>query len=128
MMKIFQKEITVIPEDLDELNHVNNIRYMHWIQEISREHWTAVAPLEFQKRYVWVVRRHEIDYRNPAILHDRIQLKTFIEQSRGPLSTRIVEMYSRGASLIHARTQWCLLDASTLSPKRIPEAIANLFI
>lgn len=127
MKKGYQKEITVSPADLDELNHVNNIQYVHWIQEISREHWTGIAPREFREKYIWVVRRHEIDYRNPAVLNDRIQIYTFIEQSRGPLSTRIVEMSVLGTPLIHARTQWCLLNASTLRPQRVPEEIAKLF-
>ena len=127
MMKVYQKEIIVTRADLDELDHVNNIRYVRWIQDISRDHWTRVAPADFRQKYVWVVRRHEIDYRKPAFLDDLIEVKTFIAESRGSFSTRIVEISCQGDPLVHARTKWCLLDATSLRPQRIPRDIANLF-
>ncbi|MGC1514312.1 MAG: acyl-CoA thioesterase, partial [Maribacter sp.] len=29
----FKKELIVKEEDLDDLNHVNNVRYVQWIQD-----------------------------------------------------------------------------------------------
>lgn len=38
-MKTYSEAFDVVPNDLDDLNHVNNIRYVEWIQEISKRHW-----------------------------------------------------------------------------------------
>ena len=35
-MKVLEKEIIVSKNDLDELNHVNNIKYVNWILEIAK--------------------------------------------------------------------------------------------
>ena len=40
-MKILEQEITVSKNDLDDLNHVNNVVYINWIQEIAKNHWDS---------------------------------------------------------------------------------------
>ena len=119
----------VTTEDLDELDHVNNIRYLEWVQEISKKHWQLLADQPTQKEVVWVVRNHNISYLQAALLGDTLDLTTYVEGIKGPLSIRIVEIKNRatGQLLAQARTQWCLLDAVTLRPKRIPQSISALF-
>lgn len=39
MELIYSKKITVADEHLDELNHVNNVQYVHWMEEMAKEHW-----------------------------------------------------------------------------------------
>ena len=64
--------VEVAPEDIDELGHVNNIVYLRWIQDVATAHWRAAAPPDAVDAIAWVVRRHEIDYRHPALPGDRI--------------------------------------------------------
>jgi acyl-CoA thioester hydrolase len=129
-MEVFTKTIKVSPDDLDELQHVNNVRYVQWIQDISREHWLSVATPELLQTTVWVVRKHEIEYKRPALLGEAIRIRTYITDTRGPLSTRVVEMCQRGNTgpLLSSRTTWCLLNAKTLRPMRIPREISTLFM
>ena len=129
MMEAYGEIIKVVGEDLDELEHVNNIRYVKWIQDISRKHWEAVVDKELRKSLIWVVRNHNITYHRAAVLGDSIHITTNIESFSGPLSNRSVEMKDRdsGELLVRALTQWCLLDAGSLRPKRVPEAIQKLF-
>ena len=35
----------VIKEHLDDLNHVNNVQYLYWAQEIAKAHWQKIKPL-----------------------------------------------------------------------------------
>ena len=39
---VHTKEITVTEKDLDDNRHVNNVQYVHWMEEIAREHWELV--------------------------------------------------------------------------------------
>lgn len=128
-MNVFTKLIKVTREDLDELQHVNNVRYVHWIQEIAREHWLSVAPPELTRSAVWVVRKHEIEYKAPALLGETIRVRTFIADTKGPLSVRMVEMVHEhnNKPVLSSRTTWCLLDAETLRPMRISDKISALF-
>ena len=39
----YQKMIVVKPADIDELDHVNNVVYLSWVQDIAKEHWQIRA-------------------------------------------------------------------------------------
>ena len=49
--------------DIDELGHVNNAVWVRWMERIAVAQWEADAAPEHRDRYIWVVTRHEIDYR-----------------------------------------------------------------
>lgn len=128
-MQIYTQNLTVSKEDLDELNHVNNIKYVEWIQEISKEHWHHATDESIRNEMVWVVKSHQITYKKSAHLGDVLTLSTCIKGNKGPLSFREVEIKNNktGQVIVYAITEWCLLDAKTLRPKRVPEQIQNLF-
>ncbi|NHF59271.1 acyl-CoA thioesterase [Flavobacteriaceae bacterium TP-CH-4] len=128
-MAYFEKIIVVSEDDLDELEHVNNVRYVQWIQDISKAHWQTIAPLSLQRSVAWVVMHHDITYRNAAKLNDELRIKTYIEKSRGAISTRIVEisLHKTNTLLIRSITKWCLLNSNTFKPMRISDDIMKLF-
>jgi acyl-CoA thioester hydrolase len=128
-MAIYTKLITVTKAHLDELNHVNNVQYVQWIQDIAKEHWFKKSSSEMNNNYYWVVLSHHIDYKSSAILNDEITLKTYITNSEGVTSTRIVEMYNSKTNklIVKAETKWCLINAVTHKPSRISSEIATLF-
>ena len=128
-MKSYQKTVQVTSEDLDDLNHVNNIRYIEWIQDISKEHWQAAVPINQRNGVIWVVVSHHIQYRGEARLGDVVEVNTYIAETRGPLSIRAVEMYLAGTDvlLVESRTEWCLLNANTLKPMRISKELRSFF-
>ena len=37
--KIFEIEKKVKQKHLDEFNHVNNVQYLYWVQEVAQAHW-----------------------------------------------------------------------------------------
>lgn len=128
-MQIFKKTITVNHNDLDELAHVNNVRYLQWAQDVAKAHWEQNVTPEILQDYFWVVVSHYIVYKGAALLNDNILLKTFVTKAEGVTSTRIVEMYreSDNKLLVKVETNWCLMDAKTKRPTRITPKIANLF-
>ncbi len=128
-MQVFETQITVTKNDIDELNHVNNVRYIEWVNEIAKKHWQKNTSKELNKNYYWVLLNHHIEYKNSAFVNDVILLKTFIEKSEGATSTRIVEMYNSKTDklLVKSKTNWCLIDANTNRPTRITDEISTLF-
>lgn len=128
-MQVFEQELTVSKDDLDELHHVNNVRYVQWVQDVAKAHWFSKATSHMLEHYFWVVVSHHIEYKQSAVLHDNILLKTYVPHADGVTSTRIVEMYLKdsGKLLVKAETKWCFMDANTKRPTRIPQEIAILF-
>ena len=128
-MQIFETHIIVAQEDLDNLNHVNNVRYVQWVQDVAEKHWNEKATRDIISDYFWVLLKHHIEYKNPAILGDVIRLKTFITESRGATCIRQVEIYNKNTDklLASSETTWCLVSQKTMRPARISEEIKELF-
>ena len=127
-MNRYEMTLTVQPEDIDEQGHVNNIRYLQWVQDISRAHWCGEQQKNLSREYAWVARSHYIEYKRPAYLGDRLLVVTWIEKLEGFLSHRRVEVRNADSNrlLVSALTQWCLYDLHTKRPMRIPQEILQL--
>ena len=72
----YTHNVIVVETDIDELNHVNNVVYLQYAQDIATAHWESVASPELQEKVIWVARRHEIDYLKQALLGDKLVIKT----------------------------------------------------
>lgn len=128
-MQSFEINITVTQEDLDNLNHVNNVRYVQWVQDVAEQHWHAKATEEILSEYFWVLLKHHIEYKNPAVLGDVITLKTYIKESGGATCVRMVDIYNKNTNklLASSETTWCLVSQKNMRPSRITEEIKTLF-
>ena len=92
----FEMIVSVLPEDIDEQNHVNNTVYLRWVQEVATAHWRAVATADARENIGWVVLRHEIDYKTPACLGDEIVLRTWVGKSTRLTFERFTEIRRSG--------------------------------
>ena len=127
--KVFEYHLTVAAGDIDEPGHVNNIVYLRWVQEAASAHWAQLGNDALNKKYVWVVMRHEIDYLQPALLHHELLVCTWVGKNDGAKSERHTQLYNAasGKKLAEAITTWCLLDAVSKRPKRIENDVLSLF-
>ena len=128
-MDVFEYQITVTKDDIDELNHVNNVRYVQWVNDAAKRHWQQNTSEEIITNYYWVVLSHNIDYKSSAFLNDTLTIKTYVSSFEGVRSIRIVEIYNSKTNklLVKSETNWCLIDANTNRPTRISDEIVNLF-
>src|SRR5688572_14196537 len=112
MDSIFHYSINVHASDIDELGHVNNVVYVRYVQEVAAAHWNSVADELLRKKYLWVVLRHEIDYKNPAFVNENIKASTWVGEHHGARFERFVKLVSEksGKILAEAKTSWCMLD------------------
>ena len=74
----FALQKTVVKSDLDTLEHVNNIIYLQWVQEIAKAHLEKVTAQLKQDFGHWIVRSHNITYKQAAKLGDKLQLETYV--------------------------------------------------
>lgn len=128
----FMLEVIPRPEDIDLLGHVSNISYVRWIQEVAEAHsaslgWDHAAYVALGA--VFVVRRHEIDYRAPAFAADRVVLTTWAGLWRAASAVRHTEITraSDGAPLASAATTWALVATDGGRPRRIPDELRQPF-
>ena len=130
MAEIFTLPIAIDAADIDELGHVNNIVYLRWAQDIAIAHWTARASAEMIAAFVWVVRRHEVDYRASLQLGDAAEVRTWVDpEPQGAQWRRFVEIGKPGApASAMIASNWVLLEAATRRVKRVPMEIVQRFM
>lgn len=121
---------TAGPEHIDELGHVNNTIWLQWVQDIATSHWAAVASEAHKAAYVWVVTRHEIDYRGNIALGESVLAETFIpEPPTGARFDRRVDFTNAGGKVIvSARTTWAIIDRTSSRILRVPKDVAAPFL
>ena len=68
---VFAIPIVIQPDDIDDMDHVNNVVYVRWVQDVAVAHWFAYATPALQVEFGWVATRHEIDYQSAAVAGDR---------------------------------------------------------
>ena len=109
----FERVFPVADADIDELGHVNNVVYLRWVQEIAVAHWRAAAPADLQTEVVWVVLRHEIDYKRPARAGDLVNGRTWVGDATGSRFERFTEF-------VRAPGDEVLAQARSVVPAQCP--------
>jgi len=125
----YEIQLDVRPEDIDELGHVNNVIYLRWVQDAAVAHWFAAATAEEQAEALWVVVRHEIDYKHPAHHGDRIVARTWVGTSTRRMFDRHTEIRRADGDVLLARakTVWVPIDPSTGRPILVSESLRRRF-
>ncbi len=126
----FSLRLRVAPTDIDDVGHVNNLVYLRWVQDVATAHWRTVAPHEDQAAIVWIVLRHEIDYKAPAFVGEEIVLQTNVIDASSGVTFERHTTIMRAADervLARARTIWCPLNHSG-KPQRLPMKLRRQFM
>lgn len=119
--------IGVVPTDIDFMGHVNNARYLNWVQDAVLSHWQKLAPPEAVAQHLWVALKHEITYRRPAFLDDDVIASVVLEKVQGARAFYETVIKRGEEVLAEVKSSWCCIDAETLRPARIAEEIAAHF-
>jgi acyl-CoA thioester hydrolase len=126
----FTLPFTPTPADIDELGHVNNAVWVRWIQDMATAHWQAVAAPEHVAAYIWVVTRHEIDYRGNVALGESVTGRTWIEaEPKGAQFDRRVDFVdASGKVIVRANTTWAMLDKASGRLVRVRPEVSAPFL
>ena len=126
-MTKFEHSFIVKPDEIDQQGHVNNVRYVQWIQDVAVAHWLRAATPEQLENITWVVLRHEIDYLRPAFEGEEITACTWVGAATAAKCERFTEIRRGEQILVKAKSIWCALDSKTLRPRRIDDELKEKF-
>jgi acyl-CoA thioester hydrolase len=132
MPAIYFYHHTVHDDEIDGQGHVNNLCYLHWMQDAAIEHSSAQGwtPQRYREEGAgWVVRTHAIEYLQPAFAGDAIVVKTWVANFKKIQSLRKyrIERATDGALLATAETNWAFIGLEHRVPRRIPAALIDSF-
>jgi acyl-CoA thioester hydrolase len=124
---VFRLRRRVEWRDIDLEQHVNNAVYLSYLEDcgvqVAAAHGWPMSRVQTEG-FAIVARRHRIEYQQPAVLDDELELATWISDVRRATVIRhyTVTRVSDGALLARARTLWVWVDLETGRPIRIPSA------
>lgn len=119
--------IKILPTDIDFMGHVNNARYLGWVQDAVLSHWHKLAPADAVAERAWVALKHEITYRKPAFLDDEVIAQVVLESIHGARAF-YQTIVKRGEDVLaEIKSSWCCIDTVTLRPARIGADVAAFF-
>jgi acyl-CoA thioester hydrolase len=119
--------------DLDPAGHVNNAVYMAYmedcaIQDAASRGW-PISRMMAEGGFAIVARRYRIEYKQPTLMDDELQVATWISDVKRATAVRhfTVTRVKDEALLARAHTTWVWVDPVTCRPIHIPQAfIADL--
>ena len=123
----FAFPIKILPSDIDFMGHVNNARYLGWVQDAVLAHWRKLAPAEEVASKAWVALKHEITYRRPAFLDDEVIARTVLEKVQGARAFYSTVIERGEEVLAEVKSAWCCIDVETLRPARLREDVTRIF-
>ena len=124
----FSYSFRVLPEDIDEQGHVNNVVFVRWVQDIAIAHWWHAVSDEMASKFGWVAVRHEIDYKKPAFENEEIIATTWVGEWKHVTCERFTEIHRGKDMLVKSRTVWCMIDRETTKPAKIAKELIGLFV
>lgn len=132
-MSRFERTRTVQASDCDELGHVNNVTWVRFVVDLAVAHSASLGLGSERYRELgawWVVHRHEVEYRLPALPGEKIGEETWVEEMRGARCLRRSRFTRPGDSVLYveAATTWVWTAAESGRPRRIPPAVSGRFV
>lgn len=118
---IYEKQVTVTEQHIDGNNHVNNVQYVHWVEEIAGEHWESVKGKTQYPDDIWMLLDHHIRYKKQVYLGDQLMIKTYPKAPDGIRQPRKVEFYCNDQLVVDSETLWVLTDKETRKVKRLAD-------
>ncbi len=130
MSERFRLQFTAASHHIDVMGHVNNAVWVQWVQDMATAHWEAVADPAHRDAVIWLVVRHEIDYRGNVRVGETVTGETWIvPPAKGAKSSRRVDFRNEaGTVIVSADTVWAMLDRETRRPLRIRPQILAPFL
>ncbi|MCW3798635.1 acyl-CoA thioesterase [Sphingomonas sp. BN140010] len=125
---MYRHAIGIEPADIDHMGHVNNSVYLKWVQEAVVRYWEKVAPTDAVAKHLWVALKHEIEFRRPTFLEDKVVADVIAEHVSGAKAF-FTTVIRRGEDVLaEVRSTWCCLDAVSKRPARLANDITSRFL
>jgi thioesterase-3 len=125
-------EIKVRGYHLDIFGHVNNARYLEFLEEAR---WSIIEEriqLDslFGKGYLFVVVNININYRRPAFLNQIIRIETLLKsmKTHSGILNQVVKLKDNDTVVADAEVTFVILDSKTQKPLKIEGELEQLLL
>ncbi|MEJ2011028.1 MAG: acyl-CoA thioesterase [Anaerolineales bacterium] len=117
--------------DIDEMQHLNNAAYLSYVEDCAvqlADHFGWSFDQWSEHNQAFVARRHRIQYLQPVLLEDQLEIRTWLFNVRRTSATRYYGIHraSDGELMSQVATLWALIDLESGRPTRFPESFHEI--
>ena len=132
MSTIFDLNIQVLPEHIDLLGHVNNVLYVHWMQDVATAHIEQLGlglAQYLQLKHAMVAVEHHVQYRKAAFEGEDLILRTWLDDLNTLYSFRQYVFYrpKDQSILFVGQTKWACIEIESGRPKRMSPSFTQAY-
>lgn len=132
-LSVYNHELTVTKDVIDENLHVNNVAYIQWMQDAAIAHSVELGLSVYgyvDSGQTWVARSHYIEYLKPAFLDDEIVVQTWVTQIKRTISHRAYAFFRKKDKVLlaTAKTLWVYIDINSSRPIAIPKELLEKYV
>ncbi len=114
--------------EVDENGHVNNAVYLNWAENLTAEHAEVAGfgrAWSLERGGAWLVRRHEITYRQTAVRGDEVNGTVRVLALGGVRGARrtTFRRVADGAVLAEVVSEWVWVRLADGRPMRVPDEL-----
>jgi len=129
---VFRLRRRVEWRDIDPAQHVNNAVFLAYLEDCAMRAAAAQAWPQSRMRaegFAIVARRYQIEYRQPGVLGDELELATWVSDVKRATALRhhTVTRLSDHVLLARAQVLWGAVDVETEQPIPIPSTLVADF-
>jgi acyl-CoA thioester hydrolase len=126
---VFRLRRKVEWQDIDPAHHVNNAVYLAYLEECRLRAQAAIGWSQARMQedgLIIQIQRYQIEYRQPGLLGDELELATWTADVTGTTARRYstVSRVGDGELLAQAYMHWEAIDPQTEQPISIPATLA----
>jgi acyl-CoA thioester hydrolase len=119
--------------ECDAYGHLNNANFVRYMQEAA---FDASAAVGYDKNryeamgYLWLAHETEIEYLQPVVYGDTLEVKTWVGDFRRVRSRRFYEFRKAGQDDLVARasTDWVYIEKTSERPAVVPQEMIDAFV
>ena len=131
MKGLFSWEFPIPIDAIDGNGHVNNVRFVQWMQDVAIAHAAHNGATAAARALggTWFARSHRIDYLGQAFPEDKLLVQTWVVDFQRARSRRRFRFLraADGVVLARAETEWAFVDAASGRPRAIPPEVIACF-
>jgi len=126
---VFKLQRRVAFSDIDMAEHVNNAVYLSYVEDAATQvsaHFGWSIDRMRAQGFAVIVQRHRLEYLQPALLGDEIEISTWVSNVKRASATRhfMLNRVSDGQLLTRVNTSVVWINLQTGQPSRIPDQFA----
>lgn len=121
-------KVIVDSNSIDENNHVNNVKYLEWMQDAAMKHTvdSGVYEKTIDSIHKWFTKKNIIEYEGQSFLGDKLEIITWLSEIKNTSAVRKYIIYNARKIIATGESIFIYFSLKEMKPIPIPNIVEKL--